>query len=258
MSGAVSSLFGGDDGGEQAAKDMQRALEAAQGNIKDYYGQAIGYMNPYYSAGTNALNQYQSALAGMSDPQAFYQKMMSGYSMSPQAQFQQQQALKASNQAAAAGGTLGGGAQQKALADWTQQLTNRDQQQYLQNMLGIHNQYMGGLQGLEGQGYGAANTMGGWGMDAGKTLADLSSQIGQAQAYGDISKANSRNSLFGGILGIGTGLLSGMTGGFGGMGGLGMAGGLSNLFGGGGGGGGGYGMSWGDLQNYLPASDFYG
>ena len=123
----------------------------------------------------------------MQDPQAFYQKMMSGYAMSPQAQMQQQQAIKSANQAAAASGMLGGGAEQKALADYSQQLSARDQQQWLQNMMGINTQYLGGLQDLMQRGFGAGQQMGGWTMGAGQDIGSLQNAIGQAQMGGDMA-----------------------------------------------------------------------
>lgn len=219
----MGSIISG--GGSDASADMEKSLRQAQDLMKQYYGQATGYMQPFYNSGTQALGDYQKALSGMSNPQQFYQQMMQGYNTSPQAQFQQEQAQKASNQAAAAGGTLGGGAQQKSLADYTQQLTSRDQQQYLNNMLGIHGQYMGGLSGLEQQGYGSAGQMGNWAMNTGNELSNLMSQIGQSKAYGDISKGTGLSGLLGGLTG-------GLAGGFGGMGGGsgGGAGGMASLF----------------------------
>ena len=58
-----------------------------------------------------------------------------------------QAATTAANNAAAAGGTLGTGAEQSQLMARANQLTDQDQQQYLQNALGA---FMPGLQGMGG------------------------------------------------------------------------------------------------------------
>jgi len=229
----VSNLFSG--GGNDAAADMEKSLRQAQDIMRQYYGEAKGYMQPFYDTGIQSMGKYSSRLDEMSDPLAFYQKMLTGYNTSPQAKFQQDQAMKASNQSAAAAGMLGGGAQQKALADYTQQLTSRDQQQWLNNMLGINSQYMGGESALMGQGFNAGQQIGNWGMQTGSDLASLMGAIGKAQAAGDVSNASGINKMIGALGGL--------------------------LFGGSGGGSGGgsqmaRGMSSGELSRYLPPGDF--
>ena len=259
MGGAVSgvsNLVSG--GGNNASADMEKALQQAQEIMKQYYGEAKGYMQPFYDTGKQAMGDYTKALSGMSDPTAYYNKIMSQYSMSPSAQFQQQEGIKAANQSSAASGMLGGGAEQKALSDWNQQLSSRDMQQYYNNINGINSQYMGGEQGLMSQGYNAGSQIGNWGMATGKELAGLQSQIGQAQAYGDLASAAGWNQMIGqvmsGKLGFGQGGFGSGGGGFGGIGGQGNA--FPHLRqsggqGGGGGGGGGKIMGLASLAALL-------
>jgi len=200
-------------GQTQGYTDIKRAIEEAQKKLPGYYEQAQSYLQPYQQAGVGALESYQKGLSRMADPQAFYQQMMSGYETSPQAKFQQKQAIRAANQAAAAGGMLGGGAEQKSLADYAQQLTARDQQQWLQNMTGIFGQYLGGEKGISQMGYGAGEEMGGEDIDLGKNLASLLLKKGMAEYGEDVSKYGWISDLLK-ELGMGTGF--GLTGGFGG------------------------------------------
>ena len=141
IGGAIGGLFGGNSAAK-ASKDMQEALQNAQNLTNQYYQQATGYMQPFYNTGQQGLSDYASALGQMSDPTAYMNQLMSGYSMSPQAQMEQQQAIKAANAAAAATGMLGGGAEQKELASTAEQITSRDMQQYLNNLLGINQRYL--------------------------------------------------------------------------------------------------------------------
>lgn len=199
----LDTLFGG--GQQKAYEDINKSYQQAISAQQAALGRATGYMQPFYGAGVSGLGAYQQGLSAMADPQKFYQQMMSGYSMSPQAQFQQQQAIQAANQAAAASGMLGSGAEQKALANYTQQLTARDQQQWLNNMLGIYRGYLGGEQGLGQMGYGAAGQMGQWQTQSGRDIADLMARQGQAQAGIDLSRAGALQNL----LGLGGSFLTG-------------------------------------------------
>jgi len=186
-------------GGQEASEDLQKSLQQSMALQKQYLGQAQGYMQPFYGAGQDALKQLQGMFSQMQDPQKFYQQMMSGYQTSPQAQLQMSQAQKAANQSAAASGMLGSGAEQKGLAGYAQQLTSADQQQWLNNMMGIHSQAIQGLGGLEQQGFGAGGQMGGWGMKTGSNLSDLMQQMGMAQAQGDKSMWSGIGEIAGGI-----------------------------------------------------------
>jgi len=173
------ALFG--RGGDQY-EDLSQATEDAQSQIQEYYEQATSFMQPWQTAGVGGLEAWQAGLEPLAKPQDVYAQLLEGYQLSPQAQFEQQQALEQSIASGAATGMLGSGASAKALADYTQQLSSRDIQNYINNISRIYGGYLGGESGLAGMGEQAAGTMGGWAMGAGQSLADLTQQLGQISA----------------------------------------------------------------------------
>lgn len=228
--GWFDTIFGGGQGA--AAQDQEEAIRRAMQQEQQYLGQSTGYMQPWWQAGQKALPEYQEALGRMKDPNAFINQMMGGYQQSPFAKFQEHQGIQAANQGAAASGMLGSGAQQKALAQFSQDLSSKDMQQYLQNQMGVWGNYMGGLGGLSGQGMQAGKQMGDWTMGAGRDVAGMEEQIGQARAQGDVANSNAWGNLFGlgvNLLGGGLGAMGMGAGGIGGFGGAGsFAGGMFN------------------------------
>ena len=211
------NLFGGGQGA--ANKDIQDAIAKAEQEMQQQYQQgrsdisgalsgAQGGLNPYMQAGVGGLGAYQNALAGMADPQAYYNKIMSGYQESPTAQYQQQQAIKAATSAGTASGTLGSGELGRQMEQQSQQISSQDMQNYLNNVLGINNQYLSGESGLAGMGQQAANQSGQWGMNAGEDLARMASQygidegnligqMGQAKGQGDLANSNMWRNMIG-------------------------------------------------------------
>lgn len=215
--GSVANQYSG--GGVNAANDMQNAF----GNME---GQVSGAMNPWTSGGSNWLNQYAQGLQGMSDPQSFINKMMQGYQESPQAKYQVQQGIKTANAADTASGMLGSGAEQTALQQQGQGIVANDQQNYLNNAMGVYNQYLGGMGGLQQQSMGANE----WTQNL---LSQLGTQAAQAQAQGDQAQAQGKNAAAGGLgSGKSGGGKGGASGGKGGAGGGGKGGSLGGLAGG--------------------------
>jgi hypothetical protein len=148
--GFLGDLFGGGS----------NAPEAASG----YYSQIPGiykkYLNPFMISGKKALGPYSEKLNELlSNPEGFIKNIMGSYHASPQYNNDVAAATSAANNASAAGGTLGTGAEQSQLASNIDNLSNKYQQQYLQNIMGA---FMPGLQrmgGLVSMGANEANSM---------------------------------------------------------------------------------------------------
>lgn len=183
-------------------EDIQRALEQAQAQQRQYYQQAVGRVQPYMAAGVRGLGAYERGLAPLATPQEFYRQMISGYQVSPAVQQQLQQAEQAAQYGGLATGLYGSGQQRKALADVAQQLTARDINDYFNRMAGIYGQYLGGQRGLTGLGMGAAQQAGQWGMLTGRDIANLQAQIGQAQYGQDVARQQGLGSLLGTLGGL--------------------------------------------------------
>lgn len=127
------------------------------GGFGKYKDEVSGNFNPYMQAGSGAIGTYQNALNQMQDPTKFMNNIMNQYQQSPWAKFQTQQGINAANNAGSASGMLGSGAEQKELADYAQNISSRDMQQYFNNAMGINNQYLGGYGHLMDNGLNANN-----------------------------------------------------------------------------------------------------
>lgn len=233
MGGAIDEIFGG--GQKQAFEDLSRGLGRAQQPISQATAAAQKGLLPFQQAGTAALPQLQQ-LAGQ-DPASVIKALQGQFQISPGAQMQTQQGIRAANLAASAGGTVGSGAEQKQLAQFAQGISSEDLQNFLRNALGVRGQQTGILQGLAGGGQQAAMGSGQFGMKGGEDIANLISQQATAQAKGEEAGAGGLTGLLSSILGssLGGALTGGLSSLFeGGLGELGS--GLSSLFGGGGGG----------------------
>ena len=189
------TLFGGGQG--QGYKDMQGQIAQEQEMLRKMQQEGMQRYQPYYDAGTAALPQYQSAIDEMKDPQAYYNKMLSGYQESPQAKQQIDAATQAAQAAAAAGGMGGSSSSMHQAAQIAQQGIGQDQQQYLQNVMGIHGQYLGGLGGLEQQGLGTAGQMNQLGSNYAQMLGHTYDDMGRAQYGQDVAGAGAWNRLLG-------------------------------------------------------------
>ncbi len=175
-----------DNGYNQASQGYQNGING----VNNSYNNAIGFMNPYNQMGQGEIGQYQGGVNAMSNPNAFINNIMQGYSTSPQAQFQMQQGTKGINAAAAAGGTSGSGPEMKQMDQFNQQVTNTDQNNYLNQRMGVYNNFLQGAGNMVGMGQNAAGQMGGWAMDQGADLAQLYGQQGQANMFGSQSQNN--------------------------------------------------------------------
>jgi len=178
----LSGLFGNSGAGYQEAMDA----------YNKYIKQGEGQFNPYTQAGQRATSNLEAQLALMKDPQAFVNNILKGYSMSPEAQKEQQYGQQGIQNAASASGLLGSSPLFASAADYAKQFSTNDMQRYLQNVLGVNTEYLGGQNQLSNRGLQAASA-----------LADLLRQQAEANAMGEYGKASGHqsdiNKIFSGI-----------------------------------------------------------
>lgn len=172
--------------------------------MQQWTEKGAGYYQPFYSAGTAAIPQYQARLGQMADPTAFFKSMMSGYQESPLSQFQRQQGMQDINSAAASRGLLGSTAQGRNLLDFSQNLSAKDMEDYFKNLMGINTEYMGGLGNLMGQGFQAGSGIANLYNTLGMNTAQLQQQAAQARAAAQAQK----NAGWGNLIGAGIGALA--------------------------------------------------
>lgn len=203
MSGALLGGLGGGLGGAGMGGGFSQLLSGIFGNsgapfqagmdqLQKYYGQAQGYQNPFYNAGTQAIPQYQNWVNTMKDPSSFINNLMGHYQESPWAQYQQQQAQRANTNMASASGLIGSTPWQLQGQQNAQNISSQDMNQWLQNVLGINTQYGAGLGNQVGIGQNAANNIS-------NMLTQLANSMAQG-AYGEQAGENQdQSNIVGGI-----------------------------------------------------------
>lgn len=171
---------------------MNNPYGSASNQYQQYANQAGSYQIPFYNAGVNSLNPYQQNLQKMSDPQAYYNNIMSGYNASPYATIQQQQAMNSAQNQASASGLTGSTPLEMQMQQNAADISTADMDKYFKNIMGINTDYMSGLNNLITGGHESANTL----TDIDKEMMRLmgASQFGQAAM-----KNKSESSLFSGL-----------------------------------------------------------
>lgn len=192
----ATNFFSG--GKQQGAEDLERMLREGLGEMKGYGQQGIGYLSPFRDAGLGQLGTLQQAIARMTNPNQFFGDMMKGYQESPMATQQRQAGLNDSLAAASASGMTGSSDLMRQINEQSQRISNQDQQQYFNNLMGINNQGLGMSQGLYNTGFGAGGNMANIMSNLGQAIAQMYGQIGQAQNMGAQAKAGGISNLISG------------------------------------------------------------
>ncbi len=147
LGGMLGGLFGHTD----------KPYKSGADTYKHYMDQSTGVQQPFYDAGKGALNDYQNWLQNQKDPTKFINDLMGGYSESPYAHYQQQQSINAAQNAGSASGLLGSTPLMEQIQQNASNISSKDMNQWLQNVLGINKQYGEGQNNLVNGGRDAAN-----------------------------------------------------------------------------------------------------
>jgi ATP-dependent Clp protease ATP-binding subunit ClpA len=170
--------------GAKGAKDYTKSINQGLDWDQNAFNNATRNLNPYVQAGQSAIPQYQQFASQMADPSQYVNSILSKWKMSPQAQMQLQEGTKAANQGAAASGMLGSGAFQKELMKYGQDITNADQNQYLNQVTGVGNEYEQMMHNLMSGGLSAGQSI----MSGTNQMADEISKMFQQQGMGNLTK----------------------------------------------------------------------
>ncbi len=175
LGGILGGLFGNsskpyDAEMEQYQKWMQQAQQAQQ---------------PYADAGKGAIGDYQKWLQSQQDPSKFINDQMGNYQESPWAKNLQQLSMNAGQNAASASGLMGSTPLMQQLQQNAGTIASQDQNQWLQNVLGINTQY----------GQGQNNLMTG-GQNSANKLTDMFNQMGQNMGQASFNKEQSKQNNF--------------------------------------------------------------
>lgn len=172
LAGVLQGLFG------DSGSPFKKGIDAQQ----PYFQGAQNFQNGFYQNGQNAMGQYNGWLQGMSDPSEFINKIMGGYSQSPWAKNMQTQSIRSGQNAASASGLSGSTPFAQQLQQNAGQISSQDQQNYLNNVLGVNTQYGSGLNNEMTMGQHAGDFLS-------KLFSDQGTNAGQA-AYGQQAGKN--------------------------------------------------------------------
>lgn len=184
IASGIGDMFGG--GG-----DYSDIMNKGINSIKDYTDQATGKLDPYNQAGQNALGNYQKILSELGDdPAAFRNKIMEGYSASPEAQEKINSGMNTVKSQMAQMGLGGSGDEYQAMYDHAKKTINEDQNDYYNGITGLYGQALKGYGNIFGTGAQAAGQQGGYLANAGEDVASMQSAIAQAKSQEAAAKAS--------------------------------------------------------------------
>lgn len=149
----LGGFFGGMFG--NSGKPYEDAMQQYQ----DYMNKGQAVQQPYADAGKGALGEYQTWLQGQKDPAKFVNDQMGNYHESEWAKNMQQQSMNAGQNAASASGLMGSTPLMQQLQQNAGNITSQDQNQWLQNVLGVNKQYGEGQNNLVNGGRESANKL---------------------------------------------------------------------------------------------------
>lgn len=149
IGGMLGGLFG----------DSGKPYRDYQNEYQKWIDQAKGVQEPYQQAGKTGLSNYQEWLAGQKDPSKFINGIMGNYQESPYAQYLQNQSLRAGQNAASASGLSGSTPLFQQLQQNAGNIASKDQNDWLQHVLGINTQYGQGQQNLVNVGQNSTNAL---------------------------------------------------------------------------------------------------
>ena len=133
--------------------------------------QADNQQNPFYKAGTQATGDYQDWLTSQKDPSAYINDQMKNYKESDYAKDEQDQAIRAGQNAGSANGLTGSTPMAQQMQQNATNIASQDQNQWLQNVLGINTQYGQGENNLMQGGQHSADQLSQIYQDLGTQLA---------------------------------------------------------------------------------------
>ena len=185
---------------QNAAKTQANAAEKASQIQKDMFEQVRGDLNPYRTAGSNALAQL---MGGMGQDGQFM-KTYSGQDIydDPSYQFRVNQGNNAIQGSAAAQGGLLSGATLKALQNYGQESASQEYQNAYNRFNADQTNQYNRLSNLVGIGQNAAAQTGNAGTQTAQAIANNTMQGANSQAAGTIAAGNSVANGFGSLLGL--------------------------------------------------------
>ena len=213
--GGFGKAFGGGGGGMGGYQPGPNPAGAAMPYLDQIPGAVQPYYQPFIESGRAAEGMANPIYERMaSNPNAFIENLMQGYTPSRGYQFKQREMERAMRNAAGHGGFVGTPYDQQQQAELIQGLLGQDMQQFLSNLFGAQGAGLEGLERRTGRGYEASR---GYGDILGSNLLSQANnayggQLQQNQLGADIysnrlnaqnARRNAKLGFFGNLLGAG-------------------------------------------------------
>jgi len=167
---------------QSAANAQQNAADQAIQQTEQNYQRTAGNLNPYISAGNNALGQMQALNSGD----------YSSFKASPDYQFSLSQGIQGLDRSAAARGSLYSGGHSADILGYAQGLASQN-----------YGNYYNRLAGLAGVGQTAANQLGAYGQNYANAVGNLNMQNAGNQMNSIYNRANASSNFANQLAGIG-------------------------------------------------------
>lgn len=184
--------------------------------LKNIPSTLIPYFQPYIDTGNQAMSQFFNQISQLATPggaKDIYNQLSSGYEENPGTKATIDTATKQANQVAASTGMFGTPTEQNAVAAQTENISYKNFNDYMTQLLGLYGQGLKGEQGLMSQGFEASTTLA---EDLAKNLmSEAGLEYAGAQGknkYNEaaaMNKSKSEGALFGSLLGLVSSLMRG-------------------------------------------------
>lgn len=177
----------------------------AMGYVSQIPGAVGPYYNPYIQSGQGANQNLSGGLGSVfNNPVGAYNQVAGSYQMSPYAQNQINAETTAINNTAAAGGYAGSPYNQQQVGQMVQGLTSKDENEYINSVMGLWHMGLLGEEDLDNLGFNASSKM------ADVTGNTLNTEGGLAFANQSEKNAMHRNRMSNilGLTGMGVGALA--------------------------------------------------
>ena len=185
---------------QNAANIQAEAAEKASQIQKDMFEQVRSDLNPYRTAGNDALAQ----LMGKMQPNGFFNQTYSGQDIydDPSYQFRVNQGTNAIQGGAAAQGGLLSGATLKALQNYGQESASQEYQNAYNRFNADQTNQYNRFYNLVGMGQNAAAQTGNAGTQTAQAIANNTMQGANSQAAGTIAAGNRTANTFNAVLNV--------------------------------------------------------
>lgn len=140
----------------------QNPANAAMPYLQQIPGTISPYYQPYIDTGNQAMNLFFQQIQNLATPGGAsntYNQIASGYTTSPGTETAINNATQQTNQVAAASGMFGTPSEQEAVSSETMDLSYKDFNQYMAQVLGLYDTGLKGEESLTQLGYKASDEL---------------------------------------------------------------------------------------------------